>query len=81
MKAKIRWFSQKVALGERVFLFCFGKKCMSGKVYEISKSKVNGEFLISVEFIEPEYFKDEIIEGNIFTINESLSILAEGEVR
>lgn len=81
MKAKVMWFSENVVLGERVFLFCFGKKCMSGKVIEISKSNVKGEFFISVEFIEPEYFKNELIEGNIFTINEFLTVLAEGKVK
>jgi len=80
MKAKIKWFSQKVLLGERAFLFCFGKKCMSGKVTKISASNINREFSILVEFIKPEFFQDELIEGRIFTINEVSTILAEGEV-
>ncbi len=80
MKATIKWFNQKVQLGERVFLFCFGKKCMSGKVTKISQISINGEFSILVEFIEPNFFEDELIEGHIFTINEVSTILGEGEV-
>ncbi len=80
MKATIKWLSKNVPLGKRAFLFCFGKKCMSGKISNFKKSSISEEFEIQVDFIEPSYFQDELVIGGIFTINEAAKILGEGEV-
>lgn len=81
MNGKINWSSSKVFLEKRSFLFCFEGKCMSGRVREITQSNIENEYEILVEFIEPDYFKNEIVIGNLFTINEASKILAKGEVK
>jgi hypothetical protein len=80
MKAIIKWTSKKVLLSKSVFLFCFGEKCMSGKIIEFKKLNVMNEFEILVNFIEPDYFKEDIIIDNNFTINEASKILGTGNV-
>lgn len=80
MYGKIKWLSNKVQLEKRSFLFCFENKCMSGRVSEITQSDNENEYEILVEFIEPDYFKNELIIGNLFTINEASKILGKGEV-
>jgi len=81
MKATIKWLSQKVLIGKRAFLFCFGEKCMSGKIIELKKIKGIDEFEILVEFIEPDFFREELINTNSFTINEASKVLGKGRVK
>ncbi|RXK58565.1 hypothetical protein ESA94_18205 [Lacibacter luteus] len=81
MKANIEWISQNVSLGKRVFLFCFGDKCMSGRITEFKKIGMVNEFEIWVDFIEPDFFNKELESNNTFTINEASKILGKGEVK
>jgi hypothetical protein len=81
MRGKIKWLSNNVIFGKRVFLFCFGEKCMSGRINELKKSSIENEFEILVDFIEPDYFRSELVIGNFFTINEASKILGKGEVK
>jgi hypothetical protein len=81
MKGKITWLSTNVFLEKRAFLFCFGEKCMSGRISKLKKSSIDSEFEICVDFIEPDYFKSELVIGNLFTINEASKILGKGEVK
>lgn len=83
MKGKIKWLSNSnnVILEKRAILFCFGEKCMSGRIEELKKSSTDNEFEILVDFIEPDYFKSELVIGNFFTINEASKILGKGEVK
>jgi hypothetical protein len=81
MKAKIVWYSRKVLLAERIYLFCFGEKCQSSRIEHLQRIEDTDEFEIDVTFIESEYFKDEIKAGNHFTINETaLRVLGRGIV-
>lgn len=77
----VKWKSDKVLIGNRVFLFCFGEKCMSGRIESFQKTAILNEFNIWVEFIKPDYFQDEYVIGKPFTINEASSILAKGKVK
>ena len=81
MKATIKWLSQNVLIGKRAFLFCFGERCMSGKIKELKKLNAADEFEIWVEFIEPDFFKQELINSNGFTINEASKVLGKGKVK
>lgn len=81
MKATIKWLSENVLIGERAFLFCFGEKCMSGKIKEFKKLNSFNDFDIWVDFIEPDFFKKELINNNGFTINEASKILGKGKVK
>lgn len=81
MKGKIKWLSNSVILEKRAFLFCFGEKCMSGRINKLKKTRIDNEFEISVDFIEPDYFKNELVIGNFFTINEASKILGKGEIK
>ena len=81
MKATIEWLSQNVPFGKRVFLFCFGEKCMSGQVKDFKKLSSSDEFEIWVDFVDPDFFRNELTDGNIFTINEASKILAKGKVK
>lgn len=78
----INWQSKGVVLAERLILFCFGEKCMTGMITNIKRITTLSlfEFEITVDFIEPDYFRDEAIVGNSFTIREASRILGEGEV-
>jgi len=51
-------------------------------VWKINKSeKISiDEFEIHVGFIKPEYFRNELITLNIFTIRETSRILGEGKI-
>ena len=80
MKATIIWFSETVVLDKRAYLFCFKDKCMSGRIEELVKLSSFNEYKIFVEFINPDYFKDELVNNNNFTINEASRILGEGRV-
>ncbi|WP_293916357.1 hypothetical protein [Sphingobacterium sp. UBA5789] len=80
MIGKITWLNNKITLKRRVILFCFGEKCMSGRIEKLKESSNDNEFEILVDFIEPDYFKDELIIGDFFTINEASKILTKGEV-
>lgn len=80
MKATIEWLNKNVHIEKRVFLFCFQEKCMSGKIRELMKLNDINKYEIFVDFIEPYFFKDEVKEGNVFTINEASKILAKGKV-
>ena len=80
MIGKITWLNNKITLKRRVILFCFGEKCMSGRIEKLKESINDNEFEILVDFIEPDYFKDELIIGDFFTINEASKILTKGEV-
>lgn len=53
---------------------------MSGRIEKLKESSNDNEFEILVDFIEPDYFKDELIIGDFFTINEASKILTKGEV-
>jgi hypothetical protein len=77
---KITWQNHNVILEKRVFLFCFGEKCMSGRINKLKKSDESDTFEICINFIEPSYFHDELVSGNNFTINEASKILATGEI-
>jgi len=80
MKATIIWSSKNVLLGKRAFLFCFGEKCMSGKIIELKQINTFDQFEIIVNFIEPDFFEVDLVIGNHFTIRESSKILGEGQV-
>ncbi|NQX52084.1 hypothetical protein HQN86_00510 [Pedobacter panaciterrae] len=80
-KGHIIWESVTVLLKERIFLFCFGEKCMSGKISNIVKLDSLNEFEIEVEFIEPDYFADELTPGNSFTIREASKVLGVGKIK
>lgn len=80
IKGNINWSSKNVQLCERIFLFCFEEKCMSGRINRLIKSKLPNQFEIHVDFIEPEFFKDELIVHNTFTIREASKVLGKGEV-
>lgn len=77
----VEWKSDKVLIGNRIFLFCFGEKCMSGRIESFQKTDILNEFNIWVEFIKPDYFQDNYVIDNSFTINEASSILAKGKVK
>lgn len=81
MKATVKWLSQNVLIGKRAFLFCFGESCMSGKIRELKKLNTTDEFEIWVDFIEPDFFKKELINSNSFTINEASKVLGKGKVK
>ena len=81
MKATIKWLSQNVLIGKSSFLFCFGEKCMSGKIIEIKELNAIDEFEILVNFIDPDYFQEDIVIDNHFTINEASKILGKGKVK
>jgi len=54
---------------------------MSGRINEIQKTNKPNEFKIWINFIEPDYFKDNIVLDNSFTINEASKILGEGKIK
>jgi hypothetical protein len=78
-KGNIVWKSKTVLLGKRVYLFCIGNKCMSGKVTGIKQLDNADKFEIVVDFIQPDYFANELIRGSSFTINEASKILGNGK--
>ena len=77
----VKWNSNNVLIGKRVFLFCFCQKCMSGRINEIQKTNKPNEFKIWINFIEPDYFKDNIVLDNSFTMNEASKILGKGKIK
>jgi len=77
----INWKSTNVILDKRIFLFCFNDRCMSGKIKGIRKLRLSKGFEIEVNFIEPDFFKEDAIIGNHFTIQEASKILGEGKVK
>lgn len=79
-KANIQWESKNVLIGYRAFLFCFGEKCMSGKIKEIQPLAKDDTLNIEVEFIEPSFFSNEALSGSAFTIREASNVLAKGVV-
>jgi len=81
IKGYVKWQSNNVLIGKRVFLFCFGQKCMSGQIVDFQKTNKPEEFEIWVDFIEPDYFQDDFVTDNSFTINEASKILAKGKVK
>jgi hypothetical protein len=81
IKGRIKWQSSNVLMGKRVFLFCFGQKCMSGRINDFKKANKPFEFDIWVDFIQPEYFREEFVINNSFTINEASKILGNGKVK
>lgn len=80
VKGNVIWESKTVLLKERIFLFCFGEKCMSGRVNVIKKLNYLNEYEIEVDFIEPDYFANELITGNKFSIREASKILGSGKI-
>lgn len=68
-------------MGKKAFLFCFGEKCMSGKIREFKKLNATDEFEIWVDFIEPDFFNKELINSNSFTVNEASKVLGKGKVK
>ncbi|ATL49404.1 hypothetical protein COR50_20710 [Chitinophaga caeni] len=80
MRGNIKWESKGVIIGRRAFLFCFGDKCMSGKILDFHQMPEPDKFEIAVSFIEPEFFRAELVVGNKFTIREGYKVLAEGVV-
>lgn len=79
--ANVRWESETVFLDKRVFLFCIGEKCMSGRINKFKKLESPGDFEIRVDFIEPDYFGRELTLGVIFTVREASKILGEGRIK
>lgn len=79
-KGNIVWESKTVILGKRVYLFCFGDKCMSGRITSIKQLCDPNEFEIIFDFIQPEYFANDLKLGNSFTINEVSKILGKGKI-
>jgi hypothetical protein len=79
-KGNIIWESKTVVLGKSVYLFCFGNKCMSGRITDIKQLDNPNEFEIIFDFIQPEYFANELTSGNRFTINEVSNVLGRGEI-
>lgn len=80
IKCNIHWDKPKKSLNNRIFLFCINQKCMSGKIFDVVELKESGLYEISISFIEPNYFKDELIIGKRITINEASKVLSEGEI-
>ncbi len=81
IRVNIIWQNENVVFEERIFLFCFGQKCMSGKITLIKDSGATNEFEVWIDFIDPTFFKDEFIVGNYFTINESSRVLAKCQIK
>lgn len=54
---------------------------MSGRINDFQETNKSDEFDIWVDFIEPEYFHDDLIVENSFTINEASEILGKGEFK
>ncbi|MBL7811114.1 MAG: hypothetical protein JNL57_02735 [Bacteroidetes bacterium] len=54
---------------------------MSGKIRDFKKLNTIDEFEIWVDFIEPDYFKEDFVIDNCFTINEASKILGKGKVK
>jgi hypothetical protein len=54
---------------------------MSGRISDFLKTNKPDEFDIWVDFIEPEYFQDDFVIDNNFTINEASKILGNGKVK
>ena len=80
IKGLVNWESKNVLIGKRIFLFCFGMKCMSGIINDYQETTKLNEFEIWADFIEPEYFREDLVINNRFTINEASKILGEGKV-
>jgi hypothetical protein len=51
---------------------------MTGKVIEVTKPRQGGDYELSVSFIDPNYFTNEI--GKRITIQEASRVLAEGTI-
>jgi len=81
LKGSITWQSESVLLEKRIFLFCFGEKCMSGRIDSFQKLNASNQFEIDVEFIEPDFFGNELVLGNNFTIREASRVLGKGEIK
>jgi translation elongation factor EF-Tu-like GTPase len=77
---RITWKSHDVTLSKRPFLFCFGDKCMSGRIKTLNKVRSDKEFQVEVDFIEPAFFENEAVVGSKFTIREASRVLGEGVV-
>jgi len=80
-KGNIVWESKTVLLGKSVYLFCFADKCMSGRIISIKQLDNPNEFEIIFDFIQPEYFANELTSGNNFTINEASKVLGRGIIK
>lgn len=80
IKGSIEWESSRVLIGKRIFLFCFGQKCMSGRISDFQTTGQSKIYTIWVSFIEPEFFQEDLVIGNCFTINEASNILGKGKV-
>jgi hypothetical protein len=78
MKGQIDWLSENVILDNRILLFCIGEKCMSGRVINCQSIEGIHEFEIFVSFIEPDYFVEDLVLGNSFTIREASKVIAKG---
>jgi hypothetical protein len=76
---EIKW-EDSTSLQDRIFLFCIGGKCMSGKIKSYEILSESNRVQIEVNFIEPSYF-DNIQVGNPFTIQEASRVLSEGVIR
>jgi hypothetical protein len=81
IKGRIHWESKNVLLANRVFLFCIDEKCMSGRIKSFLSVNIIDEFEITVDFIEPDFFKSDLIIGRKFTIREASKIIATGEIK
>ena len=53
---------------------------MPGRINEFQKTNKPDEFEIWVDFIEPDYFQDDFVIDNSFTINEASKILGKGKI-
>ncbi len=77
---EVDWFSLTQNLvNERVLLLCFGEKCMSCRVSNVKNIGEN-RFIFNVEFIEPNYFENELKQKLRFTLRESSIVLGEGKI-
>jgi hypothetical protein len=77
----IIWRSKDVFLDKRVFLFCFGEKCMSGRINKFHRISSQYQFEIDVDFIEPAFFQSDAVVGSYFVIREASNVLGEGTVK
>ncbi|BDD04756.1 hypothetical protein [Aureibacter tunicatorum] len=80
IKCEINWQFGESTLNGRVFLFCIGADCMSGKVLEVKKLVKQNFYELKVSFIEAKYFQNVADVGNKIKIQEASKILSEGVI-
>ena len=79
VKGNVIWERKTVLSKELIFLFCFGEKCMSGKVNGNRKFDYLNEY--EIDFIRPDYFANELITvDNKLIIREVYKISGNGKI-